>query len=115
MFAYIDDVKTHTSAQLVEQIIELQLRKELTYGAFLKMDKDQILLEVCPTDAEAQALHSNFHQKFGILTERILIHPDNFTDPVSKAAAQVTYGDVILGIPASPFPEFIAALCRVKS
>eukprot|EP01036_Dinobryon_divergens_P061859 gene61859-biopygen30604 len=52
--AYIDDVKTHTSAQLVEQIIELQLSKGLAYGAFLKMDKHRILLEVCSTDGDAQ-------------------------------------------------------------
>ena len=110
--AYIDDVKTHTSAQLVEHIIELQLSKGPEYGAFLKMDKHRILLEVCPTDTEAQTLQTNFHQKFGIPTERILIHPDNIADPSSKAAARVTYGDVILGIPASPFPEFIAAFVQ---
>ena len=61
---------------------------------------------------EAHALQSNFHQKLGIPTERILIHPDNIADPVSKATARVTYGDVILGIPASPFPEFIAAFVQ---
>jgi hypothetical protein len=110
--AYIDDVKTHTSAQLVAQIIEVQLSKGPAYGAFLKMDKHRILLEVCSTDEEAQALQSNFHLKFGIPTERILIHPDNIADPVSKAAARVHYGDVILGIPASPFPEFIAAFVQ---
>ena len=112
MSAYIDDVKTHTSAQLVELIIELQLSKGPKYGAFLKMDKHRILLEVCPTDAEAGTLQTNFHQKFGIPTERFLIHPDNIADPLSKAAARVTYGDVILGIPASPFPEFIAAFVQ---
>eukprot|EP01036_Dinobryon_divergens_P061930 gene61930-biopygen33732 len=37
--AYIDDVKTHTSAQLVQQIIELQLSEGPAYGAHLKMDK----------------------------------------------------------------------------
>ena len=31
---------------------------------------------------------------------------------MSKAAARITYGDVILGIPASPFPEFIAAFVQ---
>jgi hypothetical protein len=61
---------------------------------------------------EAQALQTNFHQKFGIPTERILIHPDNIADTESRAAARVTYGDVILCIPASPFPEFIAAFVQ---
>ena len=55
MSAYIDDVKTHiiSAHQLVEQkIIELQLSKSPTYGAFLKMDKHRILQEVCSTDAK---------------------------------------------------------------
>ena len=36
--AYIDDVKTHTSAALVDQIIALQLSEGPAYGAFLKME-----------------------------------------------------------------------------
>ena len=76
------------------------------------MDKHRILLEVCPTDGDAQALQSHFNQRFGIPTERILVHPDNIADPGSKAAARVTYGDVILGIPAQPFPGFIAAFVQ---
>eukprot|EP01032_Pedospumella_encystans_P033334 gene33334-37666_t len=110
--AYIDDVKTHTSAQLVEQIIELQLSEGPAYGAHLKMDKHRILLEICTTDDEARTLQSKFNQKFGIPTARILLHPDNIADPTLKAAARITYGDVILGIPASPFPEFIEAFVQ---
>ena len=97
---------------MVEQIIELQLSEGPAYGAYLKMDKHRILLEICTTDDEARALHSRFHLKFGIPTARILIHPDNIADPASKAAARITFGDVILGIPASPFPEFIEAFVQ---
>jgi hypothetical protein len=57
-------------------------------------------------------LQSKFHLKFGIPIARILIHPDNIADPASKAAARITYGDVILSIPASPFPEYIEAFVR---
>jgi hypothetical protein len=107
-------MNTHTSAQLVQQIIELQLSEGPAYGAHLKMDKHRILLEICNTDDDARALQSTFNLKFGIPMARILIHPDNITDPVLKAAARITYGDVILGIPASPFPEFIEAFVQVE-
>ena len=40
---------------------------------------------------------------------RIHIHPDNISDPSEKATARLHYGDIILGIPASPFADFIDA------
>ena len=85
---------THTSAGLVDQIIT-GLR---------------ILLKACPTDHAAEnLLQAHFHTKFGIPLERILLHPSNIADPVARSAARGNYGDVILGILASPFPEFIDA------
>ena len=36
----------------------------------------------------------------------------NIADPVSKVEGRLRYGDVILGIPASPFPEFIIAFVQ---
>ena len=110
--AYIDDVKTHTSAVLVDQIISHQLHRGPAYGAFLKMDKHRILLEACPTDLVAENLQAHFHTKFGIPLERILLHPSNIADPAARSAARGNYGDVILGIPASPFPEFIDAFVQ---
>jgi hypothetical protein len=107
--AYIDDVKTQTSAALIEKIIDTQIRDGPAYGALLKMEKHRILLEVCTTDEAAIALQSRFHLKFHIPLDRILIHPDNIADQASKAAGRLLYGDVVLGIPASPFPELIAA------
>ncbi len=47
--------------------------------------------------------------KLLILLHRILMQPDNIADLASKAEGQLLYGDVVLGIPASPFPEFITA------
>ena len=79
------------------------------------MDKHRILFETCTTYDEAQALQSEFHLKFGIPIARILIHPDNIADPASKAAARITYGDVILSIPASPFPDTSKPSCGVRS
>jgi hypothetical protein len=105
--AYIDDVKTHTSAALVDQIIALQLSAGPAYGAFLKMEKHRILLEICPSEQDALDLREHFHSKFHIPIDRILVHPDNVSAPESKATARMAYGDIILGIPASPFPEFI--------
>ena len=99
-------MKAHTSADLVDQIFDLQLTKGPDYEAFLKMDKHRILLEACPTDHDAETLQAHFHAKFGIPLERILLHPVART--VARTAAQCKYGDVILGIPASPFPDFIA-------
>jgi hypothetical protein len=86
--AYIDDVKTQTSAGLVDQIITLQLRKGPEYGAFLKMDKHRILLEACPTDQAAETLQAHFHSKFGIPLERILLHPSNIADTTAQAAVR---------------------------
>jgi hypothetical protein len=109
---YIDDIKTQASAALVEEIIDTQIRDGPAYGAFLKMEKHRILLEVCATDAAACALQSHFHSKYAIPRNRIIIHPDNIADPVSKVEGRLCYGDVILGIPASPFPEFIIAFVQ---
>ena len=106
--AYIDDVKTQTSAALIERIIDTQIRDGQAFGALLKMEKHWILLEeVCATEGAALALQSRFHSRFHILLDRILIHPDNIADQASKAEGQLLYGDVVLGIPASPFSEFI--------
>ena len=52
---------------------------------------------------------SYFHDTFQIPHNKIHIHPDNISDPADKANAKLHYGDVILGIPASPFAEFIDA------
>ena len=110
--AYIDDVKTQASAALIEEIIDTQIRDGPAYGAYLKMEKHRILLEVCATDAAASALQSHFHSRYAIPHNRILLHPDNIADPVSKVEGRLRYGDVILGIPASPFPEFINAFVQ---
>jgi len=107
--AYIDDVKTHTSAALVEEIIAHQLSQGPAYGALLKMEKHRILLESCSTVEDALDLQSHFHRRFRIPLSRILIHPSNVADPAAHAEARLLYGDVILGIPASPFPEYIEA------
>ena len=111
-FAYIDDVKVQTSAALMEEIIALQVSKGPAYGSFLNMEKHKILLKICTNDEAARALQVNFHTKFQIPVDYILVHPDNIAGPDLKAAARVTYGDIILGIPASPFPEFIVAFVR---
>ena len=58
------------------------------------------------------ALQDHFHSKFHIPIDNILIHPDNIAAPESKALARVAYGDILLGIPASPFPEFIEAFVQ---
>ncbi len=107
--AYIDDVKTHSTAELIAGIISTQQTKGPKYGAKLKMEKHKILLEVCGDDLQARSIQSYFHDTFRIPLDRIQIHPDNIADPVDKAEARLRYGDVILGIPASPFPEFIDA------
>ncbi len=113
--AYIDDIKTQASAALIEKIIDTQIRDGPAYGAFLKMEKHRILLEVCATDdAAASALQSHFHTKYAIPCNRILIHPANIADPVSKVEGRLLYGDVILEIPASPFPEFISAFVQAE-
>jgi hypothetical protein len=73
------------------------------------MEKHKILLQVCGDDLQARSIQSYFHDTFRIPLGRIQIHPDNIADPVEKAEASLRYGDVVLGIPASPFPEFIDA------
>ena len=45
--AYIDDMKTRSSAELIAGIISIQQSKGPEYGAKLKMEKRRILLEVC--------------------------------------------------------------------
>ena len=73
------------------------------------MDKHRILLKTCPTmDHDAETLQAHFHVKFGIPLERILLHPRNIADPV----APCKYGDAVLGISASLFPEFIDAFVQ---
>jgi len=93
----------------MEEIINIQIPDGPAYGSLLNMDKHRILLEVCATDVEASNLQDHFHSKYRIPRNRIRIHPDNIVDPVSKAEDRLHYGDIILGIPASPFPEFIIA------
>jgi hypothetical protein len=107
--AYIDDIKTQTSAVLMEKIIDIQIRDGPAYGSILNMDKHRILLEVCTSDIAASNLQDHLHTKYKIPRNRIRIHPDNIVDPVSKAEGRLHYGDIILGIPASPFPEFVTA------
>ena len=68
--AHIDDVITQTSATLIEDIIDMQIRDGLAYGAYLKIEKHRILLEVCATDAAASALQSLFHTKYAICVPR---------------------------------------------
>ena len=79
----------------MDQIITHQLNKGPAYG-----------------DLAAENLQAHFHTKFGIPLQRILLHPSNIPDPVARSAARGNYGDVILGIPASPFPEFIDAFVQ---
>ena len=50
-----------------------------------------------------------FHDTFQIPRHRIHILPDNISDPAEKANAKLHYGDIILGILASHFAEFIDA------
>ena len=107
--AYIDDMKTHSSAELIAGIISIQQSKGPEYGAKLKMEKRRILLEVCKDDYCAQLLQRHFHDMFKIPLNRIHIYPDNISDLSEKMTARLRYGDVIIGIPGSPFPEFIDA------
>ena len=46
---------------------------------------------------------------FKIPLNRIHIYPDNNSDLSEKMTARLRNGDVIIGIPGSPFPEFIDA------
>ena len=107
--AYIDDVKAHSESELIAGIIAIQQSKGPDFGAKLNMNKHRILLQSCLNDNRAVLLQSHFHDTFQIPRHRIHIHPDNISDPADKANAKLHYGDVILGIPASPFAEFIDA------
>ena len=107
--AYIDDVKAHSESELIAGIIAIQQSKGPDFGAKLNMNKHRILLQSCLDDNRAVLLQSHFHDTFQIPRHRIHIHPDNISDPADKANAKLHYGDVILGIPASPFAEFIDA------
>ena len=51
-------------------------------------------------------LQCYFHDSFQIPLNKIHIHPDNISDPSKKTGAKLHYGDIILGIPVSPFAEF---------
>ena len=93
----------------MEKIIDIQIRDGPAYGSILNMDKHRILLEVCASDIAASNLQDHLHTKYKIPRNRIRIHPDNIVDPVSEAEGRLHYGDIILGIPASLFPEFIIA------
>ena len=53
-------------------------------------------------------------QKYAFPRNRILIHPDNIADPASKVEGRLLCGDIILRIPASPFPEFISAFVQAE-
>jgi hypothetical protein len=98
--AYIDDVKAHSAAELISGIIATQQDKGPDFGAKLNMNKHRILLESCQDDDSTVNLQRYFHDTFKIPLARIHIH---------KATARLQYGDIILGIPASPFAEFIDA------
>jgi hypothetical protein len=73
------------------------------------MNKHRILLQSCLDDNRALLLQSYFHDTFQIPRHRIQILPDNISDPAVKANAKLHYGDIILGILASHFAEFIDA------
>jgi len=98
-----------TQAELIAGIIAIQQSKGPDFGAKLNMNKHRILLQSCLDDNRTVLLQSHFHDTFQIPRNRIYIHPDNISDPADKANAKLHYGDVILGIPASPFAEFIDA------
>ena len=73
------------------------------------MTKHRILLELCLDDNRAVLLQRHFHETLKIPLNRIHIHPDNISDLSEKASTKLHYGDIILGILASPFGEFIDA------
>jgi hypothetical protein len=66
-------------------------------------------LESFLDDNRAVLLQRHFHETFKIPLNRIHIQLDNISDLSEKASAKLHYGDSILGIPASPFGEFIDA------
>ena len=103
----LDDVKAHSAAELIAGIIAIQQDKGPDFGAKLNMNKHRILLESCQDDDRAVNLQRYFHDTFRIPLARIHIHPDNISDSSEKATARLHYGDIILGILASPFAEFI--------
>ena len=107
--AYIDDVKGHSAAELIAGIIVIQQSKGPDFGTKLNMNKHRSLLESCLDATREVLLQRHFYDKFQISLNRIHIHPDNISDPSEKASATLHYGDIILGIPASPFAEFIDA------
>ena len=59
-------------------------------------------------------LQRHFHETFKIPLNRIHIHPDNISDLTEKASAKLHYGDIILGIPASSFGEYIDAFVATQ-
>ena len=97
------------TTEFIAGIIAIQQDKGPDFGAKLNMKKHRILLESCQDDERAVTLQRRFHDTFQIPLARIHIHPDNIPDPSEKATARLHYGDIILGIPASPFAEFIDA------
>ena len=113
--AYIDDVKGHSA----EQRTGLSRTHRWHYrdsaeqrtglGAKLNMNKHRSLLESCLDATREVLLQRHFYDKFQIPLNRIHIHPDNISDSSEKASAKLHYGDIILGIPGSPFAEFIDA------
>jgi hypothetical protein len=58
--AYIDDVKAHSAAELIADIIATQQSKGPDFGAKLNMTKHRILLESCLDDNRAVLLHATF-------------------------------------------------------
>ena len=103
----MDDVKVHSSFESVVDIIKLQISDGQKYGAKLKMSKQKIFLGRCPTLVEAQAQKDAF-VALSIPADRIHIHPDNLPDD-QQEEARTLFGEVLIGIPVSPFPEFINA------
>lgn len=105
--AYVDDVKAHTAFQYITDIINHQIEAGADYGSRLQMKKHKILLGRCPTEEAAIEQQRILHEKFDIPVAKIFIHPDNISDLSASVAAKSLYGDVVLGIPISPFPEFV--------
>ena len=105
--AYMDDVKVHSSFLSVMEIIKTQLRDGPKYGAKMKMAKQKIFLGRCPTLSIAQAQKAALIA-LSIPADRIHIHPDNL--PLDQQVdAKRHFGEMLIGIPVSPFPEYIDA------
>ena len=105
--AYMDDVKVHSSFESVVDIIKLQLSDGRKYGAKLKMAKQKIFLGHCASLEIAQAQKDAF-VALSIPPDRIQIHPDNLPAD-QQDEARMQYGEVLIGIPVSPFSEYIQA------